>query len=189
MEQVRKMSHSCIRDVLQNFQASPMLAPLFAPASEAITNLFERSLLLAGGTTGNASERPKGAQQVLHVLDALKLCLPYMSSKYSNSTLKYFKSLLELHQPLVNRRITDGLTALCIHPTAEVSAEVLLDLLGSLATSVSANESSADTLTFTARLLGIGMRRVYSINRQLCVVKLPMVFNSLSGGSFSYFLT
>ncbi|XP_070037346.1 uncharacterized protein [Nicotiana tomentosiformis] len=179
-QKVRKMSHSCIRDVLQNFQALPMLAPLFAPASEAITNLFERSLLLAGGTTGNASERPKGAQQVLHVLDALKLCLPYMSSKYSNSTLKYFKSLLELHQPLVNRRITDGLTALCIHPTAEVSAEVLLDLLGSLATSVSANESSADTLTFTARLLGIGMRRVYSINRQLCVVKLPMVFNSLS---------
>ncbi|XP_060189622.1 uncharacterized protein LOC132618605 [Lycium barbarum] len=179
-QKVRKMSHNCLRDVLQNFQSSPMLAPLLAPASEAITNLFERSLLLAGGTTGNASERPKGAQEVLHVLDALKLCLPFMSSKYLNSTLKYFKSLLELRQPLVNRRITDGLNALCIHPTAEISPEVLLDLLGSLAASVSANESSGDTLTFTARLLGIGMRRVYSINRQLCVVKLPVMFNSLS---------
>ncbi|MCE3049220.1 hypothetical protein HAX54_044412 [Datura stramonium] len=103
-----------------------------------------------------------------------------MSSKYLNNTLKYFKSLLELHQPLVNRRITDGLNALCIHPTAEVSPEVLLDLLGSFATSVSANESCADTLTFTARLLGIGMRRVYSVNRELCVVKLPVIFNSLS---------
>ncbi|KAL3363467.1 hypothetical protein AABB24_012642 [Solanum stoloniferum] len=179
-QKVRKMSHNCLRDLLQNFQSSSVLAPLLAPASEAITNLFERSLLLAGGTTVNASERPKGAQEVLHVLDALKLCLPFMSSKYLNSTLKYFKSLLELHQPLVNRRITDGLNALCIHPTAEVSPEVLLDLLGSFAASVSANESSADTLTFTARLLGIGMRKVYSINRQLCVVKLPVVFNSLS---------
>ncbi|MCE3050388.1 hypothetical protein HAX54_047111 [Datura stramonium] len=157
-----------------------MLAPLLAPASEAVTNLFERSLLLAGGTTVNSSERPQGAQEVLHLLDALKLCLPFMSSKYLNNTLKYFKSLLELRQPLVNRRITDGLNALCIHPTAEVSPEVLLDLLGSFATSVSANESCADTLTFTARLLGIGMRRVYSVNRELCVVKLPVIFNSLS---------
>ncbi|KAL3332457.1 hypothetical protein AABB24_032833 [Solanum stoloniferum] len=179
-QKVRKMSHNCLHDLLQNFQSSSVTAPLLAPASEAITNLFERSLLLAGGTTVNASERPKGAQEILHVLDALKLCLPFMSSKYLNSTLKYFKSLLELHQPLVNRRITDGLNALCIHPTAEASPEVLLDLLGSFATSVSANESSADTLTFTARLLGIGMRKVYSINRQLCVVKLPVVFNSLS---------
>ncbi|KAK4355750.1 hypothetical protein RND71_024721 [Anisodus tanguticus] len=188
-QKVRKMSHNYLRDVLLNFQSSSMVSPLLAPASEAITNLFERSLLLAGGTTGNASERPRGAQEVLHVLDALKLCLPFMSSKYLNSTLKYFKSLLELHQPLVNRRITDGLIALCsikdglndlCIPKAEVSPEVLLDLLGSFATSVSANESSADTMAFTARLLGIGMGSVYSINRQLCVVKLPVVFNSLS---------
>lgn len=178
-QKVRKMSHNCLRELLQNFQSASVLAPLSAPASEAITNLFERSLLLAGGTTVNASERPKGAQEVLHVLDALKLCLPFMSSKYLNSTLKYFKSLLELHQPLVDRRITDGLNALCIHPTAEVSPDVLLDLLGSFATSVSANESSVDALTFTARLLSIGMRKVYSINRQLCVVKLPVVFNTL----------
>ncbi|KAM3395018.1 RRP12-like protein [Capsicum galapagoense] len=179
-QKVRKVAHNCLCDVLQNIQSSSMLAPLLAPASEAITKLFERSLLLAGGTTVNASERPNGAQEVLHVLDALKLCLPFMSSKYLNNTLKYFKSLLELRQPLVNRRITDGLNAICIQPTAEVSPEVLLDLLDSFATSVSANVSSADTLTFTARLLGIGMRRVYSVNRQLCVVKLPVVFNSFS---------
>ncbi|PHT75837.1 hypothetical protein T459_19359 [Capsicum annuum] len=179
MEQVRKMLHTCLRDVLQNFQSSPVLAPLSAPASETITNLFERYLLRAGGATVNASERPKGAQEVLHMLDVLKLCLPFMSSKYLNNSLKYFKSLLDLQQPLVNRHITDGLNALCIHPTAEVSPEVLLDILGSLATSVSAKESSVDTMTVAAHLLGVGMRRVYSIDRQLCVVKLPVVVNSL----------
>ncbi|KAM3326452.1 hypothetical protein P3S67_001578 [Capsicum chacoense] len=178
-QRVRKMLHTCLRDVLQNFQLSPVLAPLSAPASETITNLFEKYLLLAGGATVNASERPKGAQGVLHMLDALKICLPFISSKYLNSSLKYFKSLLELQQPLVNRHITDALVALCIHPTAEVSPEVLLDILGSLATSVSAKESSVDTMTVAARLLGVGMRRVYSIDRQLCVVKLPVVVNSL----------
>ncbi|CAA2965615.1 RRP12 [Olea europaea subsp. europaea] len=174
---VRKQSQSRLRDVLSNFQISPVLAPLLAASSEAITNVLERFLLLAGGSKD--SEGPKGAQEVLYVLDALKFCLPYMSAKSSTNIMKYFKTLLELKQPLVTRRITDALNALCLHSIGEVSAEVLLDLLCSLITSVTSNESSADSMTFTARLLEIGMKRVYSLNRQICVVKLPVVFNAL----------
>lgn len=58
---------------------------------------------------------------------------------------------------------------------------MLLDLLGSLATSISTNETSADSMTFTARLLDAGMKKVYLINRQICVVKLPVVFSGLAG--------
>ncbi|KAK6139545.1 hypothetical protein DH2020_026714 [Rehmannia glutinosa] len=175
---VRKQSHSCLREVLEYFQLAPVLAPLLGPASEAITNVFERFLLIAGGSNA-VSEGPKAAQEVLYILDALKICLPYMSSKSSTSILKYFKSLLELRHPIVTRRIADGLNALCLHSVGEISAEVLLELLCSLTTSVSPNESSADTMTFTARLLDTGMKRVYSLNRQICVVKLPVVFNAL----------
>ncbi|KAL2533290.1 ARM repeat superfamily protein [Abeliophyllum distichum] len=176
---VRKQSQSRLRDVLSNFQISPLLAPLLAPASEAVTNVLERFLLLAGGSNAKDSKASKGAQEVLYVLDALKFCLPYMSAKSSTNIMKYFKSLLELRQPLVTRRITDGLNALCLHSIGEVSAEVLLDLLCSLITSVTANESSADSMTFTARLLDSGMKRVYSLNRQICVFKLPPVFSAL----------
>ncbi|KAG8373862.1 hypothetical protein BUALT_Bualt11G0069400 [Buddleja alternifolia] len=176
---VRKQSHSCLRDVLEYFQKVPALAPLLAPASEAITNIFERFLLLAGGSTADASEGSKGAQEVLYILDALKIGLPYLSSKSSTCILKYFKSLLELRHPLVSKRITDGLNTLCVHSKGEVSAEVLLDVLCALATSVSANESSADSMTFIARLLDTGMKRVFSLNRQICVVKLPVVFSAL----------
>ncbi|KAI3443520.1 hypothetical protein Pfo_000185 [Paulownia fortunei] len=176
---VRKQSHSCLREVLVYFQLAPVLAPLLAPASEAITNIFERFLLIAGGSNANVSEGPKAAQEVLYILDALKICLPYMSSKSSTNILKYFKSLLELRHPIVTRRITDGLNALCLHSGGEISAEVLLDLLCSLATSVSPNESSAESMAFTARLLDSGMKKVYSLNRQICVVKLPVVFNAL----------
>ncbi|KAK4396814.1 RRP12-like protein [Sesamum angolense] len=176
---VRKQSHSCLRGVLEYFQLVPVLAPLLAPASEAITNVFERFLLLAGGSNGNASEGPRAAQEVLYILDALKICVPFMSSKSTTNILKYYKSLLELRHPIVTKRITDGLNALCLHSTGEISAEVLLDLLCSLAISVSRDESSADSMTFTARLLDTGMKRVYSLNRQICVVKLPVVFNAL----------
>ncbi|XP_028120905.1 RRP12-like protein [Camellia sinensis] len=172
---VRRQSHMCLRDVLLSFQRTSVLAP----ASEAITNVFERFLLLAGGSNASSSERPKGAQEVLYILDALKDCLPLLSLKFSTSILKYFKSLLELRQPLVTRRITNSLNALCLHPTVELSPEVLLDLLCSLGLSISANEMSVDDMTFTARLLDIGMKKIYSLNRQICIVKLPPIFNAL----------
>ncbi|CAL5397016.1 unnamed protein product [Camellia sinensis] len=172
---VRRQSHMCLRDVLLSFQRTSVLVP----ASEAITNVFERFLLLAGGSNASSSERPKGAQEVLYILDALKDCLPLLSLKFSTSILKYFKSLLELRQPLVTRRITNSLNALCLHPTVELSPEVLLDLLCSLGLSISANEMSVDDMTFTARLLDIGMKKIYSLNRQICIVKLPLIFNAL----------
>lgn len=168
----------CLRHVLQVFQGTSLLAP----ASEAITNTFERFLLLAGGSNAS-SEGPKGAQEVLHILDALKDCLPLMTTKYTTVIMKYFKTLLELHQPLVTRRITDSLTLLCLNPDSGVNAEALLDVLCSLALSV-ANEKSVDSMTTTARLLDVGMSKVYSSNRQTCVVKLPVVFSALRGLDF-----
>lgn len=152
---------------------------MLAPASEGVTKIFERSLLLAGGSNSNATEGSKGAQEVLYVLDALKECLPLMSMKYTTSILKYYKSLLELHQPLVTRRITDSLYLLLLVPDLDVSPEALLDLMSSIALSVSTNETSADAMTFAARLLDVGMIKMYSLNRQLCVTKLPVVFNAL----------
>lgn len=172
---VRRQSHVCIHDTLQSFQGSAALAP----ASEGITNIFERYLLLAGGSNAAASESPKGAQEVIYILDALKDCLPLMSMKFTTTVLKYLKTLLELHQPLVTRRVLDSLNALCVHPTSEVSPEVLLELLCSLALSVSGNERTVDDITFTTRLLDVGMRKVHSLNRKICIVKLPVIFNAL----------
>ncbi|XP_071911266.1 uncharacterized protein [Coffea arabica] len=177
---VRKQAHACLREVLILYRMSPLHAALLTPASEAILKVFERSLLLAGGSNSNVSEVPRGAQEVLYVLDALKVCLPCMSGKSSTNILKNFKSLLDLKQPLLTRRITDCLNAICLNPPGEVSPEALLDLLCSLATSVSSNETSAESMTFTARLLDVGIRKVYSLNRHICVVKLPIVFNALS---------
>ncbi|XP_057968384.1 uncharacterized protein LOC131157934 [Malania oleifera] len=172
---VRRQSHLCIRDVLQSFQGTSMLTP----ASEGVTNILQRSLLLAGGSNASASDGPQSAQEILYILDALKESLPYMSMKFMTIILKYFKTLLEFHQPFLTRRITDSLNILCLHETVEVPPELLVDLLCSLALSAPAKETSADGMTFTARLLDVGMRKVYSLSRQICVVKLPVVFNAL----------
>ncbi|XP_021736219.1 RRP12-like protein [Chenopodium quinoa] len=169
---VRKQSHICIRDVLQSFQRCPLLAP----ASEGFTSMFQKLVLLAGASKGAPAEI---AQEILHVLEALKDCLPYISMKYKTSILKYYKTLLGVRKPLVTRRITDSLYVLCLDPSVEVKPEDLVDLLSTLATSVPVDETSADGMNFTARLLDVGMRKVYNLNRQICVDKLPLVLNAL----------
>ncbi|KAL5699099.1 hypothetical protein ACHQM5_030046 [Ranunculus cassubicifolius] len=174
-QKVRKQSHMSLRDVLQSFQRSALLAP----ASDGITSIFERFLLLAGGSKTAESGRAKGAEEVLFILDALKDCLPLMSTNAISSILKYFESLLKLRQPVVTRRITDSLHVLCLSPTSEVAPKMLRDLLCSLAESVSQNEKSVDSMTFTARLLDVGTRKVYSLNRDVCVARLHIVFHAL----------
>lgn len=167
---------------MQAFQNTSLLPP----ASEAIATTFERFLLLAGGSNNNNNQETAAgssskALEVLYVLDALKDILPLMSVKFSNKILNYFKSLLALHQTAATRRITDALYLLCIQPTLQVSPEALMELLCSLAISVSSNEMSGDSMTFTARLLDAGMKKVFSLNRQTCVVKLPVVFSAFKG--------
>jgi ribosomal RNA-processing protein 12 len=176
---VTKQSHSCLRDVLASFQRQAILVP----ASEGITRCFE--MLLAGGpsavTTVAAEEGPKGAKEVLYILNALKWCLPIMASKPSNTILKYFKALLDLHQPVLTRSILEILHAVGESPTLQLKSDVLLDLLCSLGVSVSSERKSGDEMASIARLLHVGTKKVYAQNKNICVVKLPLLFTSLGG--------
>ncbi|CAI0387632.1 unnamed protein product [Linum tenue] len=172
-QKVRKQAHASLRDVLQRFQGKPLLAL----ASDGIKKTLERFMLLVGGSDASGTESSReGAQHILDLLDALKDCLPLMSPKSATEILKYYETLLGLRHPVVSKRITDSLNMLCRHPSVVVSAEALLKLLCLLST---ANETSVDNITVTARMLNFGMQKVYASNRQICVVKLPSVFSTL----------
>uniref|UniRef100_A0A0E0K602 Uncharacterized protein n=1 Tax=Oryza punctata TaxID=4537 RepID=A0A0E0K602_ORYPU len=176
---VRKQSHSCLRDILLSFQRQAVLVP----ASEGITRCFERFLLLAGGSnavnTDVAEGGPKGAKEVLYILNALKCCLPLMSSKPSNTIVKYFKALLDLHQPILTRSILEILHAVGDSSTVQLKSDVLLDIVCSLGLSVSVERKSGDEMASIARLLNVATRKIYNQNKNICVVKLPLVFTSL----------
>ncbi|GJY05984.1 hypothetical protein Tco_0371924 [Tanacetum coccineum] len=121
------------------------------------------------------------ALEVLYVLDSLKDILLLMSIKFSTKILYYFKSLLALHQSVVSRRILDSLYLLCLQQTVQVSPEAMVDLLSSLAISVSSNEMSGDELTFDSRLLDVRMKKVFSLKCESCIAKLPLIFSALKG--------
>ncbi|ONK66057.1 uncharacterized protein A4U43_C06F3720 [Asparagus officinalis] len=175
---VRKQSHACLYDILQSIRGSSAIVL----ASEGVTNLFERFLLLAGGSDSSALDAaggPRGAMEVLYILNAIKNCLPLMSLKYATNIMKYCKSLVNLRQPILTKTVMEILQSFCSSPTAEVAAEVLLDLLCTLAIYVAEKSLIADEMASTARLLHIGMKKVHSLNREICIVKLPLIFNTL----------
>ncbi|RRT41284.1 hypothetical protein B296_00053538, partial [Ensete ventricosum] len=165
---VRKECHSCLSDVLRSFQNLPVLMP----ASEDITAIFERFLLLAGGSSADSSpsECSRGAMQVLYIFNAMKDCLPLMAVKHMNTILKYFKRLLDLRQLIVTRCIMEVLHTLCRSSTVEVAPELLQNLFCSLALSVSDNEKSPDQMASTARLLYVGTRKIYDLNKQIYIL-------------------
>ena len=180
---MRKQAHSCLRDVLQSFQRQAILVP----ASEGITRCFERFLLLAGGSsavnTGVAEEGPKGAKEVLYILNGLKCYLSLMASKPSNTILKYFKALLDLQQPILTRSILEILNAVGESPALQLKSDVLLDVMCSLGLSMSSGRKSGDEMASIARLLHVGTKKIYNQNKNICVVKLPLIFTSLGGSS------
>lgn len=175
---VRKQSHACLFDVLESFQGSPAIIN----GSEIITNVYERSLLLAGGsnsTTTDTSEGPKGATDALYIMNALKTSLTLLTTKYTTTIMKNCKALMEVRQPIVTRTIMEMLQNFCCSSSSEVASEALLDLLCSLSICISSKGCSADEMAYIARLLHNGMRKAYDLNRKTCIVKLPHVFNTL----------
>ncbi|GJN22474.1 hypothetical protein PR202_gb10038 [Eleusine coracana subsp. coracana] len=77
------------------------------------------------------------------------------------------------------RCILEILHAVADSPTLQLKSDVLLDLLCSLGLSVSSERKSGDEMASIARLLHVGTKKVYSQNKNICVVKLPLVFTSL----------
>jgi ribosomal RNA-processing protein 12 len=104
-----------------------------------------------------------------------------MASKPSNTIVKYFRPLLDLHQPILTRNILEILHVVADSPTVQLKPDVLLDLMCSLGVSVSTERKSGDELASIARLLNVGTRKVYSQNKSIFVVKLPLIFTSLGG--------
>lgn len=143
--------------------------------------MFQKYLDLAHKSEVGSTEGARGAKQVLYILSTLKECLALMSKKCIATLIEGFKVLMILRDPYITRPVIDSLNAVCLNPTTEVPVEALVEVLSLAAGLFSGHETSADAMTFTARLLKVGMTRTFFLNRDLCVVKLPSVFNGLKG--------
>ncbi|VVA93509.1 unnamed protein product [Arabis nemorensis] len=172
---VRRVANSCLREVLQKFHGTKA----WQSVCGAIAELFQKYLDIALKSEGGSSEGARGAQLMVYILSTLNECLALMLRKHIAMLIDGFKVLLMLRDPFITRPVIDSLNAVCLNPASEVPVEALVEVLSIAAAQFSAYEMSADAMTFTARLLKVGMMRAFSLNRDLSVVKLPSVFNGL----------
>nr|PNR59348.1 hypothetical protein PHYPA_002139 [Physcomitrium patens] len=177
---VRKRAQLCMIGVLSSLQGKQALGT----ASEVVFNLFEQSLnTVSKSLSGNPSNTPTGAVEVLHMLGALKQLLPLLAVKFIGRILPHLAQLYELQQPIVTRNVLDTLQALCTNPTAEMPSAALGEILGRLGALLASGEkrSSVDEVTVVTRILQHGFEKLCKSDRSLCITKLPAVFHSLTG--------
>ncbi|KAJ0240084.1 ARM repeat superfamily protein [Hirschfeldia incana] len=172
---VRKLANSCLRDILEKSRGTKACQSV----SGNIAELFQKYLNLAHKSEAPSAEGARGAQQVLYLLSTLKECLASMSKKHIATVIEGFKMLMITRDAFITRPVIDSLNALCLYSTSEVPVEALVEVLYQAAVLVSAHETSADAITSTSRLLKVGIIRAFSLNRDVCVAKLPSVFNGL----------
>lgn len=126
-----------------------------------------------------------GVLKYWYVLDVMKICLVLLPTNFKLAVLNYFKAIfelileLEVHRPPITTRLESCLERVCLHPSPDVPPQLLLDLLCLVSLSVSRKLPRAHEGATTSRLLNSGVVNVYSFNGEICVSKLPLVFDAL----------
>ncbi|PRQ47012.1 hypothetical protein RchiOBHm_Chr2g0095131 [Rosa chinensis] len=173
--EVREQAGLCVHDTLQSFRGTP----LFGPASKTITDLLMKKYLPPRVESNTDGVNRINQLKAMYTLNLVMLCLGAMSTEDRTAVLVYFKDLLELHHTYVTRLITDALYRLCLHPSSpDVDLELLLDLICSICLSVSQHKMNFIMKTI-AGLLNFGVPKVYSLNKEICKIKLPIMFDAL----------
>ncbi|KAM5547225.1 hypothetical protein ABKV19_001632 [Rosa sericea] len=173
--EVREQAGLCVHDTLQSFRGTP----LFGPASKTITDLLMKKYLPPRAESNTDGVNSIDQLKAIHTLNLVVLCLGAMSTEDRTAVLVYFKDLLELHHTYVTRLITDVLYRFCLNPPSpDVDLELLLHLICSICLSVSQHKTNYIMKTI-AGLLNFGVPKVYSLNKQICKIKLPIMFDAL----------
>ncbi|KAL6224264.1 hypothetical protein ACLB2K_003119 [Fragaria x ananassa] len=168
--EVRKQARLIVYDTLQSFVATPLL---LGPATKTIMDLFMNKYPIRPTSDGRISLKARDT------FDLVIVCLGVMSIKDRTAVLIYLKELLELHHTNLTRLITDALHRLFLNPSLpDVPLELLLELIGSICLSISQHKTKYIPET-VANLLIIGVPKIYSLNKQICKTKLPIVFDAL----------
>ncbi|KAL6226795.1 hypothetical protein ACLB2K_000755 [Fragaria x ananassa] len=167
---VRKEARLTVCDTLQSFAATPQL---LGPASKTIMDLFMNKYPILPTSDGLICLKARDT------LDLVIVCLGVMSTEDRTAVLVHLKELLEPHHTNLTRLITDALQRLFLNPSLpDVPLELLLELICSICLSISQHKTKYIPET-VANLLIIGVPKIYSLNKQICKTKLPIVFDAL----------
>ncbi|KAK0598624.1 hypothetical protein LWI29_036449 [Acer saccharum] len=184
---VRRCAQDCLQNVFKAFQSSTVIKA----ASILIHSLFTECLPLATTlSTSRTVDGPKDETlmtsehlEVLHVLNVVKLTVPYLSVKVSSKILSELSKLTSSEFSPITRHILKNIEAFYGSTKVEVVIPETENIVVSLASYVLLREKNPmDTIMSAVTLLKIAMDKLYIGEiRSTWIKNVPIVCGSLVG--------
>ncbi|PIA48369.1 hypothetical protein AQUCO_01400761v1 [Aquilegia coerulea] len=159
-------------------------------ASKVVLSLFKsympRAMELNDGKFVDGSKREVLSKpeylEVVHMINLLKLIVPYLSKKVSQKILSELCKLLTCQFSTVTRHLFSVLEVLFQTSEADVIVPEAENIIVTLASYVSTGEKNPmDTVMSASSLLKNIMGKLHGVEPNMCTRKLPLVFESIAG--------
>ncbi|OVA07380.1 putative domain NUC173 [Macleaya cordata] len=184
---VRKCAQGCIEEAFKSFQCSVVIRE----ASKVFLSLFNSYMPLAielnvspvvAGSKSEMLSKPEHLE-ALHMLNALKLIIPCISTKVSLKIMSELYKLFSSQFSPLTRHNLAILEALFESSRAEVIIIPVADnIMVSLASYVSSGEKNPiDTVFSASILLKSCLDKLHAADRSIWIRNLPLVFGSIAG--------
>lgn len=181
--QVRRCSHDCLGKVFRSIQS----AAVIKKASKGVLSMLKKYMPLAVGLStkkariGSKDDEPENLE-VLHMLNVLKLTVPFLSTKVSAKVLSEVEKLLTPKFSALTRHTLKAVEACFGASRADLivpEAEKIVALLSSYVALGKKNPS--DTVMDAAILLKRSLEILRAAESSSYAKNLPLVCKSLAG--------
>ncbi|XP_042481656.1 RRP12-like protein isoform X2 [Macadamia integrifolia] len=183
---VRRCAQVCIENAFSSFQCSlftekgsKMVLSLFRNHTPSAIELNNAKVV--NGSKNEILLKPEHLE-VLHMLNAMKPVIPYLSDKVNLKILSESYKLLTYHFSPLTRHIFNIIEALFASMRPQIIVPELEIIITSLASYISSSEKNPmDTVISAANLIKSGLSKLHAEEPSICIRILPLVFSSLSG--------
>lgn len=183
---VRKCAQVCVEKVFQSYQSSTIIKK----ASKSVLVLLKSYMPLAvelstsktaDGYRDGILSKPDHLE-VLHMLNVLRLIVPFLSVKVGSKILSELQKLMTSQFSALTRHILKIIEAFFEASRVKVSIPEMENILISLASYISLEEKNPmDTVISAATLLKNVLDKLHVGESGLCIGKFPLVIGPLAG--------
>lgn len=184
MLQVRRSSHDCLEKVFKTIQCSTVIKEASKVVLSMLKNYMPLAIGLSSSTVGTNDDilsKPQNLE-VLHMLNVLKLTVPFLSVKVKAKVLSQVHKLFSSQFSALTRHILKIIEACFETSRVHVIAPETEKILVSLSSYVSLGDKiPLDTVMAAANLLKRSLNILRDGESSSYVKNLPLVCNSLAG--------
>ncbi|XP_065855758.1 ribosomal RNA-processing protein 12 [Euphorbia lathyris] len=183
---VRRIAQDCLENVFKSFRSSSVIKK----SSKLVLSLLRHyehvalelsELKIVDGSKDETLSKPEHVE-VLHMLNLLKLIVPYLSVKTSSNVLSDILKYIPPHFSALTRHILRDVEAFLENSSNEVIGPHIEDIIKSLSSYVSVRKKNpADTLIHATTLLKVGLHKLRSTGSRSWMRTVPKICGTVAG--------